>query len=197
MNFEFVIPTYNRPHQLMMTIHSIYSQTVNNWKISVVADAPYNGLDKVINYFDGDSRISFKILDGGPHNDWGHTPRIYGMMNASEEWLVMTGDDNYYLPCFLEAFNSCVDEKTNFIYCDCLHNYGGYVPGESQLRKVGNRYEGLDIGAFATRTKMAKTIPFRKELHWADGQFAADYWDMYCKEYGSIKHMKKLFYIHN
>lgn len=197
MNFEFVIPTYNRPNELMMTIHSIYSQSAKNWKISVVADAPYKGLDKIIKYFDGDDKISFHTLEGGPHKDWGHTPRIHGMMNATEEWLIMTGDDNYYFPCFLDAFNSCIDEKTNFIFCDMYHNYTGYVPEKSELRKIGNRYEGMDIGAFATRTKFAKTIPFRKELHWADGQFAGEYWEAYCLEQGAIKHINRGFYVHN
>lgn len=197
MKFEFVIPTYNRPNQLMMAIHSIYSQTADNWKISVVADAPYNGLEKIMNYFTGDDRISFTILEGGPHNDWGHTPRIHGMMNATEEWLVMTGDDNYYLPCFLDAFNYFVDDNTNFIFCDLLHNYGNYVPGRSELRKIGNRYEGLDIGCYATRTKLAQTIKFRRELHWADGQFAADYWSTHCREQGNIKKIDGIYYIHN
>lgn len=196
MKFEFVIPTYARPNQLMMSIHSIYSQTVDNWKISVVADAPYDGLDKIIKYFEGDNRISFEILNG-PHHDWGHTPRIHGMMKATEEWLIMTGDDNYYFPCFLDAFNQCIDDKTKFIFCDMYHNYSGYVYHSSELRKIGQRYEGIDIGSYATRTSLAKTIPFKKELHWADGEFAADYWNAYCKEHGNIKKINRGFYVHN
>lgn len=200
--FEFIIPTYDRPNQLMMTIHSIYSQSVDNWRITVVVDAPYKGLDKVIKYFDGDDRIRFDTtLKNGPHNDWGHTPRIRGMEIAEEEWLIMTGDDNYYFPCFLEAFSSAVDDNTLFIFCDMYHNYSGYDYGSSELRKIpipgGFRYEGLDIGAFATRTKLAKQIPFYRHLHWADGKFAADYWEKHCKVHGSIKKIPKGFYVHN
>lgn len=197
MKFEFVIPTYNRPAGLMMVINSIYCQSVDNWSISVVADAPYDGYEKIVKFYEGDDRIRFHMLEGGPHKDWGHTPRIYGKENAVEEWLIMTGDDNYYFPCFLEAFNSCVDDDTNFIFCDMYHNYSGYVYEESQLRRVGNRFEGMDIGAFATRTKLAQQIPFRKELHWADGQFAAEYWQAFCTKEGAIKRIPKGFYVHN
>ena len=202
MNFEFVIPTYKRPHQLMMTINCIYSQTVDNWRISVVADADYEGYSKVVDYFKGDDRIRFHTLEGGPNNDWGHTPRIYGMQNAKEGWLIMTGDDNYYFPCFLEYFNRCVDDKTNFIFCDFYHNYTNYIPETAELRRIdtldGNsRYEGLDVGCYATRSELAKKIPFQKHLHWADGQFAADYWSAFCREEGAIKKVNHRFYVHN
>ena len=43
MKIEFIIPTYNRPHQLMGVISSIFSQTSPNWKIHVVADGVYDG----------------------------------------------------------------------------------------------------------------------------------------------------------
>lgn len=211
MNFEFVIPTYKRPHQLMMTINCIYSQTATNWRISVVADAPYEGYDKVVDYFKGDDRIRFHTLEGGPHRDWGHTPRIYGMNNAQEEWLIMTGDDNYYFPCFLEAFNQNITESTNFIFCNMYHNYSNYVLDRCGIRKIpygqnGSetlyRYEGMDIGVFATRTKLAQTVTFEKELHWADSKFAADYWEKHCMEGGKLKpgsavHIDHAFYVHN
>lgn len=206
MNFEFVIPAYGRPHALMMAIESIFCQTVNNWKISVYADGPYEGFDKVAKYFEGDDRISFEVMNEKPVGDWGHTPRVYGMMKATADWLIMTGDDNYYMPCFLEAFTSCAKDNVNFIFCDFLHNYSGYVPERARLDRVrfqypngseGYRYEGMDIGCFATKTKLAQTIPYNKNLHWADGQFAADYWEAYCKEPGTIAHIQRHFYVHN
>lgn len=202
---EFIIPTYNRPHSLMMTIHSIYSQSADNWRISVVADAPYDGFEKVKNYFDGDDRITFDCLQG-PHNDWGHTPRIHGLQKSNHPWNIMTGDDNYYFPCFLEAFNMCiVKPDVNFVFCDMYHNYSNYEYGSSELRQVElppgysekYRYEGMDIGAFATRTELAKQIPFHKHLHWADGKFAADYWNEFCRSNGNIIKITKAFYVHN
>ena len=65
MKIEFVIPTYNRPHQLMGVISSIFSQTSPDWKIHVVADGIYDGYQKVKDYFYGDERIKFTELNIG------------------------------------------------------------------------------------------------------------------------------------
>ena len=44
---EFIIPTYNRPNQLLTVIGSILSQTNSNWKIHVVADAILHQVFKI------------------------------------------------------------------------------------------------------------------------------------------------------
>ena len=44
---EFIIPTYNRPHQLLTIIGSILSQNNPNWKIHIVADVIYPGYNNV------------------------------------------------------------------------------------------------------------------------------------------------------
>ena len=75
--------------------------------------------------FSNIDKIKFTELPG-PHNDWGHTPRQFGLDNASEEWVVMSGDDNYYTPNFVSEFTSKMDNTTNFIYCDMLHNHFKY-----------------------------------------------------------------------
>lgn len=201
-NVEFIIPAYDMPSQLMMCVGSIMSQTANNWKVTVVCDGEFKGLNKILQYFEGEDKIRFHVMEGGPHNDWGHTPRKWGLENATEEWVIMTGHDNYYFPPFLDAFNKAIDDKTHFVFCDMYHNYADYVYETSQLRKVvfpnGSwRMEGLDIGAFASRREMAVQIPFNTELHWADGLFAAMYWEKFCKESGSIKHIPKGYYVHN
>ena len=68
--------------------------------------------------------IKFSKIDG-PHNDWGHTARNYGLEHASQDWVVMTGDDNYYTPDFVSEFlkNS---RGNNFIFCNMVHNEAHY-----------------------------------------------------------------------
>jgi hypothetical protein len=78
--------------------------------------------DDIKRIFSHIDKIKFSELQG-PHNDWGHTPRQFGLDNASEEWVVMSGDDNYYSPNFVDTFLSTIDNNTNFIYCDMLHNH--------------------------------------------------------------------------
>ena len=202
--FEFIIGAYGRPNELMMEINSIYAQKAKNWKIHVISDGDYDGFDRVKKYFEGDDKIKFSTVYGpnGRYNDWGFSPRQYGIDQSTADWIIMTGDDNYYFPVFLDNFNACVDGETNFIFCNMMHNYSNYVPEKTELRKVIYpdgffRYEGIDIGCFASRAKYAKQIEIQKHLHWADGQYVADYWEKFCKEPKSIKKIDQVFYVHN
>ena len=192
---EFIIPTYNRPNQLLTIIGSILSQTNPNWKIHVIADAVYPGYENIKNFFSSNKKIKFSELDG-PHNDWGHTPRIYGLENSKEEWIVMSGDDNYYTPNFVESFLSLIDSDTNFIYCDMLHNHDTYV---SSYRYFESKplLSYIDIGNFATRTEMAKKIPINRQVYGADGEFVELYVKRFCSDLKNIKKIDKALYIHN
>lgn len=191
MKIEFIIPTYNRPHQLMTVISSIYSQTSDNWKIHVVADGVYDGYSKVKDYFSDDERIKFTELDG-PHNDWGHTPRNYGLRNATEEWVVMTGDDNYYMPIFVQDFLNSVERDTHFVYCNMIHNWTQqqYLHINS-MPKLG----AIDIGNFMSKTDLAKNIKLDTTYEQSDGLFVEEYLRKY--PHGTIKKINKPLYVHN
>jgi len=191
MKIEFIIPTYNRPHQLMGVISSIYSQTSPNWKIHVVADAVYDGYQKVKDYFNGDDRIRFTELNG-PHKDWGHTARNYGLQNATEEWVVMTGDDNYYVPIFVQDFLNEVDDNTHFVYCNMVHNWT-----QQQYLVINSRpiAGGIDIGNFMTRTQLSNKLKINITKGDADGLFVEEYLLKY--PHGTIKKINKVLYVHN
>ena len=188
---EFIIPTYNRPNQLMGVISSIFSQTSPNWKIHVVADSVYDGYDKVKNYFYNDGRIRFSELNG-PHRDWGHTARNYGLQNATEEWVVMTGDDNYYVPIFVQDFLNEVDDNTHFVYCNMVHNWT-----QQQYLVINSKpiAGGIDIGNFMTRTQLSNKLKIDITKGDADGLFVEEYLLKY--PYGTIKKINKVLYIHN
>ena len=201
-NVEFIISAYNRPNHLMMAINCIYAQTATNWKVTVVADAPFDGLDKVKGFFEGDDRIRFHTIEGGPHKDWGNTARMWGIANSTEEWIVMTGDDNYYFPVFLESMNAAMTDKTQFIFCDMYHNYANYVYEKSELRKIvypdnSFRFEGMDIGAFASKSEYARQVTYYPKWHCADGAYAAEYWEKFCKDPESIVRIPRGLYVHN
>jgi glycosyltransferase involved in cell wall biosynthesis len=193
---EFIIPTYNRQYQLLTIIGSIISQNNSNWKIHVVADAIYEGYDDVKKTFSNIDKIRFSELNG-PHNDWGHTPRQYGLSNATEEWIIMSGDDNYYTPNLVDTFLKNINSNTNFIYCDMLHNHDtGHTDSYKYFNsKPETNY--IDIGNFATRTKFSKEINFNKGSYAADGEFVETYIKTFCKEPNNIKKIEKALYIHN
>lgn len=192
-NIEFIIPTYERTDHLMCVISSIKAQTNPNWKIHVVADCPPSKveLSKVVEYFKDDSRIRFTILSKRS-NDWGHTPRNFGLTFSKEEWVVMTGEDNYYTPIFVEEFLKEADKETNFVFCNMVTNYNNnqYAPMRCRI-ELGY----IDIGCFMVRPELAKQIGIEvkyKEL--ADGVLA----DKYIKRFeGKVKQILKILYVHN
>jgi hypothetical protein len=158
----------------------------------VVADAPYDGFEDVVNYFSGDDRFKFSTLNG-PHKDWGHTARNYGLGLAEEEWVVMSGDDNYYMPLFVEIFLNSIKNRydANFVHCNLIHNWisNDYIPLVSSPKV--NR---IDIGNFMTRTKFANQLRLDVTKANADGIFVEEYID---KFKGNIIHLDQFLYVHN
>ncbi len=187
---EFVIPTYNRPEKIMVILSSLVCQTNNNWTAHVVIDGLTNEYRTVKDIFQNNPQIRFSHLDMN-HNDWGHTPRQYGLDNAKEEWVVMTGDDNYYVPVFVNEMLKNT-KGTHFVYCNMVHNWvdNEYIPIDSQP-KVFN----IDIGNFMVRTEYGKQIKLHKDLNHADGLYVEEY----LTKFPGLKPKKinKLLYVHN
>jgi glycosyltransferase involved in cell wall biosynthesis len=189
---EFIIPTYNRPDKLMVILMSLKVQTVNQWRVHVVADAIYDGYQEVKDYFKNDDRFKFSELNG-PHKDWGHTARNYGLEHLEEEWVVMSGDDNYYVPVFVETFLESIKfrKDVNFVHCNLVHNWvnNDYIPLVSAPRV--NR---IDIGNFMSKSEFSKQLRLDVTKANADGLFVEEYLE---KFKGNIIHIEKFLYVHN
>jgi glycosyltransferase involved in cell wall biosynthesis len=191
---EFIIPTYNRPDHLMCTINSIVAQRSGDWKIHVVADCPPEGtLDKIMNYFEGDDRIKFTILPER-YNDWGHTPRNYGAQHATEDWIVMTGEDNYYTPVFVDNFLDAVKERPNahFVFCNMVHNWTDFQYFAIDCKP---RLGSIDIGNFMIKRENGKQMSLNVKNEQADGVFVEEYIRKFPE--GEVIKINKLLYVHN
>lgn len=191
MKIEFVIPTYKRADKLMIVLLSIKTQSNSNWKVHVVADGPYDGLERVQDFFKDDNRFKFTTLNG-PHRDWGHTPRNYGLEHATEEWIVMSGDDNYYVPYFVDYFLNAAHSNCHFVFCDMIHNWvnNSYIYLKS-YPKLGQ----IDIGNFMAKTSLAQQLRINTKIEQADGLFVEEYLRRFPD--GKIHYIDKPLYVHN
>jgi glycosyltransferase involved in cell wall biosynthesis len=186
---EFIIPTYNSPDKVMTILNSLMVQNNPNWTAHVVIDGQTLIYQKVKDYFMDEERIKFSHIEG-PHNDWGHTARQYGLANATQYWNVMTGDDNYYMPTFVNEFLFTSKGNINFVFCDMVHNNYNYQPVKSDI-KLGK----IDIGNFMSITEEAKSIQLNTKDYNADFTWI----HQYLTKVGMNRIMKidKVLYVHN
>ena len=189
---EFIIPTYERTDHLMCTINSIVSQRSGDWKIHVVADCPPEGtLDKIMDYFKDDERIKFTILPER-YNDWGHTPRNYGVEHATEDWIVMTGEDNYYMPVFVDNFLSAVTPRVGFVFCNMVHNWTNFQYYHIDCVPEWGK---IDIGNFMIRRKIAQQMKLDTQHPQSDGKYVEEFKVRFPDE--KIIKIDKILYVHN
>jgi len=187
---EFIIPTWERTEQLKTILQSLMVQTNPNWCAHVVIDGMTNDYRRVKDLYQDEERIRFSHVEG-PNNDWGHTARNYGLDNSKEEWIVMTGDDNYYIPTFVQNFLSVAKKNVDFVYCDMLHDLksDSYLPIQSLLQ-LGR----IDIGNFMTRKTTIGDLRLVTDSYEADFKFANYITKHKTKR---VHKINKVLYVHN
>jgi glycosyltransferase involved in cell wall biosynthesis len=192
MILEFIIPTYNRMNNLSGMLFSLINQNNKNWIANVVIDNEHLQMyDDIITRFQKEDRIKFSFM-GERSNDFGHTPRNYGLKNSSSDWIIMTGDDNYYVPTFVNEVMNAIDKDVRFIYCDMIHN--GY---DYKMFNCHHSSHHIDIGNMVMKTELAKDFELKTNKIDADGMFCNDYINKHCKKEENIKKINKILYVHN
>lgn len=191
---EFVIPTFQRHYNLLVLINSIVVQTYDNWKIHIVSDGKDELKEEMIKpYLEKFSeKIKYSTIKG-PNKDWGHTAREYGLMNCKSEWVLMTGDDNYYVPKFIQEFTDAINSVDNcgFVFCNMVHDHKKYQVIDSRIER-----KFIDIGNFISKTELGKTIGFKFRDYGADWHYINAYQNKYKNDYKFIK-LNKILYVHN
>lgn len=194
---EFIIPTYNRPKHLMTLIGSLLTQENPSWTAHIVGDNVENDtLEEIHNILNlvNDSRIKFTNLPER-HNDWGHTPRNYGLDHATGEWIVMTGEDNYYVPTFVHNFlREARLKDTDFMFCSFLYNQAQlgdtYYPVKARLE-----LQQIDIGCYSFRKDKLGDIRLRTDVSEADYYFMLDYLSQ--EDDMTATYIDEILYVHN
>lgn len=190
-----ICTAYHRPIQLRMFIDSFLLQTNQNWVLHIVHDGnPSIEIEKVINSYE-DKRILFtstKTVNG----NYGHPNRklmLETIIARGNDYVLITNEDNYYVPVFVEYMLNEADHKSvGIVYCNTIHSFFGYTLHNSRLVE-----RHIDCGAFVVRCDVAKKVGFNGIHHSADGEYAQE-----CKRisdnYGlKIIKIEKPLFIHN
>jgi glycosyltransferase involved in cell wall biosynthesis len=190
MKIEFIIPTWKRPEKLKLMLQSLIVQTNPNWTAHVIIDGLTNDYFQVKEMYQNEERVRFSHLESN-YNDWGHSGRNYGLDNSKEEWIVMTGDDNYYVPTFVQNFLDVTRSTVDFVYCDMVHDMkrDEYQPIPSKLQ-LG----WIDIGNFMVRKSIVDDLRLNTKSYQADFEFV-DYIQKHKTK--RILKINKVLYVHN
>lgn len=188
MLVEFIIPTYYRPNLLKAMLASLVAQTDGDWGALVMIDNDKNEeIEEVCNMFE-DERIRYHYMDRR-YNDWGHTPREQGKQMSQADYIIMTGDDNYYTPNFVSEIRSQCEMRVGMVYWDMVHSHYHYA-----CFRCFPRHGQIDMGAFATRRDLAQQIDLGTE-YGADGIFVDNFILKFPNEH--IVKIEKVLFVHN
>src|SRR5690606_32897439 len=100
-----------------------------------------------------------------------------------------SGDDNYYIPTFINELTIASETNPGMIYWDMVHSHYKY-----SYFKCLPAFNQIDMGAFATRTDLAKQIKLGTSYA-ADVTFVEDFNKKFLDE--NIKKIEKVLFIHN
>lgn len=177
---KIIMVAYRRIIPLRIAIDSFLNQAEPSWELHIIHDGPAQPEIKAIVDQRPDPRLHF-LQTTKVNGRWGHPNRRYMLRRIEalpEDYILITNDDNYYVPIFVKTVKSYMKHKPGIIYYNTLHNYFGYTVHHSKL-KVGS----IDMGAFAVRADVAKAVGFKHDQEVADGYYAEEC-ATYCRERG-------------
>jgi hypothetical protein len=190
---------YERYEPLEILIRCFLIQTCPDWVLHIVYDgpAPQRIMDIIEPFTHGnrkDDRIHFYQSDERYQN-YGHPNRrsmLQSIKCDTKDFILLSNDDNYYVPVFIEKMIEVAKPNTGIIYCNTVHSHMQYDINVSELKE-----NFIDIGAFIVRSDVAKATGFNHDHFSADGRYAEECAGT-CRARGlQITKIHKPYFIHN
>jgi len=210
--------SYKRYQQINVLINSLLCQTLSNWKLLVIHDGHDARMGREIKrYTTEHPNIKYMETDRR-YNDYGHSLREIGIKMAETPYIMITNDDNYYTPKFLEyMFETINEHNLDIVLCNFVSSHdfsflekppseiytnvlqspdGKYVQLAYNVINSIPRKHCVDIGNFIVKTPLAKQAGFRDKSSAGDGTFVEDIMSL---NSGRIRAGKvhKVLFVHN
>jgi len=174
-----VCVSYQRYKNIPVLIHCFLAQTLQNFKLLVLHDGYDATMDGILGRFKQEypDIFDYKFSDVR-YNDYGHSLREKGIGMLDTEYVLLTNDDNYYCPKFLEyMFGAIHAHKADIVMCDMIHSHnqpGGRPQLPYNLFVTMPKGGSMDIGCFIARSELAKKVGFRDKTHDGDATYFQD-----------------------
>jgi len=185
---------YERPIPMRILIDCLLVQTNPNWELKMVHD--FKASDEVwktVSLYN-DPRIIFEeSLER--HGTYGHPNRklyLEEIEPTKDEFILLTNDDNYYVPIMVNEVLSKCTPDVGMIYFDTVHSHFQY-----NVLKTKVQVDHIDVGSFVVRADIASKVGFVNFAFNGDGYYACACADA-CRKYGlKVIPIPKPLFIHN
>lgn len=189
-----IMVAFKRAIPLRIMIDCFLVQDSPDWKLHIIHDgpAPQDVRDVINSYHD--PRIEYEETPT-VNGSWGHPNRGMGLRKLSlnhRDYVLITNDDNYYVPCFVKKMLARANGVAGMVYCDTVHSYFGYDVLRTELRE-----NYIDMGSFIVRVDVAKRVGFTYTHLSADGTYAEKCAEYSLKRRMPVFHAKFAYFIHN
>lgn len=164
-----IITVFGRAIHLRRIIDCFVVQTCQRWVLHIVHDGPPSKEILAVMSVYNDSRIQFESTPR-VNGLWGHPNRqmmLRKMPLNHRDYVLITNDDNDYVPVFVEMMLKKANKVAGMVYCDTVHSYLKYDILRSQVKE-----NLIDMGSFIVRIDVAKKVGFNDMHFSADGTFA-------------------------
>jgi hypothetical protein len=196
---EIICVSYKRPIKLHCFLLSLACQTSNNFKVRVIHDGPDVETRKVIAMLNREYphlNLSYEETSKR-YNDYGHTLRDMGLKTSESKNILLTNDDNYYVPIFIEEISmEIIDKKADIVFFDMVHSHKiNELPNPIgyQTLITEPRLNRIDMGSFVFNGKIGREVGFNDRSFAADGMF----FEELLSKTDKISKISKVLFVHN
>jgi hypothetical protein len=194
MKIKVMSVAYERPISMRILLDCFLMQTVPNWELIIIHDGNASAdVLKTVSLYD-DPRIQFRESPER-YGQYGHPNRkifLSELSGSKEEFIILTNDDNYYVPILaIEILTRCKPD-VGMVYFDTVHSHFLY-----NVLKTEVKVDRIDVGSFAVRADVAKKVGFNNFAFNGDGYYACAC-AQYCRTHKlKVEYIPKPLFVHN
>ncbi len=192
------VVAYRRHAQITCLIHSLQAQTERSFHLVIMHDGPDPEMLRLLSKISSETTLSFEFrFSRIRHDDYGHSLRAEAIRDCDADYILLTNDDNYYVPKFVELMLGAARSRDlDLVLCDMVHSHerpGGRPVSSYAAFPTHPSPGNSDIGCFIVRADRARRVGFRDKRAIGDATYIADLMALGLR-WGKIE---KILFVHN